>query len=146
MKGIKQKITIAFFAIAIVYLVSLVYSIEKDRQDAYEKGMKEAQQLSTLNAMEQLKLAVKLYVITNNTYPEILIDDLVNEELLNEEAISLKDKFSIDENKLNITYNKSFDCHFMFSNLNDYIHLKAKHNILNCEEKTLTFSIQELDS
>ncbi len=145
MKGIK-KITIAFFAIALVYLVSLVYSIEKDRQDAYEKGMKENQQLSTLNAMDQLKLAVKLYVITNNTYPEILIDDLVNGEFLNEQAISLKDEFSIDKNKLNITYNKSFDCRFMFKNLNDYIHLKVKNDILHCEEKTLTFSIKDRQS
>lgn len=144
MKKAKQKIIIAFSVIAFFYLEALVYSLEEDRQEAYEKSMKEAQQLSALNAMEQLRMAVKLYVITNGSYPDILIDDLVNEGILNEEAISLKDKFSINKNDLKITYNKTFDCNFMFKNLNPSIHLKVKNSILHCKNNSLTFSTREL--
>lgn len=144
MKKAKQKIIIAFSVIAFAYLGILVYSLEKDRQEAYEKGMKEAQQLSTINAMEQLRMAVQLYRITNNSYPDTLIDDLVNEGFLNEEAISLKDKFSINKNDFKITYNHTFDCNFMFKNLNSSIHLKVKNSILHCENNLLTFSTKGL--
>ncbi len=140
----KPKIIIAFSVIAFVYLGTLFYSLEKDRQEAYEKGMKEAQQLSTINAMEQLRMAVQIYRITNNSYPDTLIDDLVNEGLLNEEAISLKDKFSINKNDFKIIYNKIFDCNFMFKNLNPSIHLKVKNSILYCENNSLTFSTRGL--
>jgi len=142
----KPKIIIAFSVIAFVYLGTLFYSLEKDRQEAYEKGMKEAQQLSTINAMEQLRMAVQIYRITNNSYPDTLIDDLVNEGLLNEEAISLKDKFSINKNDFKIIYNKIFDCNFMFKNLNPSIHLKVENNLLDCKNKTLTFSIKGFKS
>lgn len=144
MKKAKQKIIIAFSVIAFAYLGSLLYSLEKDRQEAYEKGMKEAQQLSIINAMEQLRMAVQLYRITNDSYPDTLIEDLLNEGLLNEEAISLKDKFSINKNDFRITYNNTFDCNFMFNNLNSSIHLKVKNSILHCENNLLTFSTKGL--
>lgn len=142
MTGLKHKIFFSFLVLAIAYLGFLVYSFEDERQESYEKGMKEAQQLSTLNAMEQLRMAVKLYVLQENTYPETLIEELVNGLYLTEESISLKNKFLIDKNNLNIVYNQDFDCDFMFNNLNDYIHLKVKNNLLNCKNKTLTFSIK----
>ena len=142
-----QKFIIIFFAISFTCLLGyLFYSLDKDRQESYEKGMKEAQQLSTLNAMEQLRMAVKLYVLQENTYPETLIEELVNGLYLTEESISLKNKFLIDRNNLNIVYNQDFDCDFMFNNLNDHIHLKVENNLLDCKNKTLTFSIKGFKS
>ena len=92
--------------------------------------------------MEQLKLSVKFYIITEDKYPESLfIENFIDNKILNTNAIKLKNLYSFDVENLSISYNDSFDCDFMFENLYDYVDQYVKNDTINCKNNKFTFLI-----